>query len=89
MFTPARRKIVTTAFLPSVKLRVTVTIEIDAADYLEAAGHQKRLEGCLNPIKQEYPEAAIAVTERRLRRSQIVQQLRSIGVHSGKLRVYD
>ena len=35
--------------MPSVRLRATIAIDVDAADYLEAAEHQKKLNRTSRP----------------------------------------
>jgi hypothetical protein len=77
-----------TATMPNVKLRVTISIDIDAEDYLEAAEHQKKIQTYLASVQAEYPEAAILVKERRGPRPEISAS-RAVRVHSGKLRAYD
>jgi hypothetical protein len=51
--------------MPEVKLRLTIVIDIDAADYLEAADHQKKIEKHLTTLRIDYPSAAVAVRQRR------------------------
>jgi hypothetical protein len=67
---------------------VSLTIDIDAADYLEAGEHQKRLESCLEPVKEAYPGAVIAVVERRERRAAAPREPHYAGVPSGRLKAY-
>jgi hypothetical protein len=67
---------------------VTLTIDIDAADYLEAGEHQKRLESCLEPTMAAYPGAVITVVERRERRPTASREPRLAAVPSGKLKAY-
>ena len=54
-------------FMPSFNLKVTVTINIEAADFLEAAEHQRRLEQNIAPLLEAYPTANIAVGRTRSR----------------------
>lgn len=77
-----------TASMPNVKLRVTISIDIDARDYLEAAEHQKKIESYLSSVQTEYPSAEILVKERRGPRPETGAS-RAVRVHSGRLRAYD
>ncbi len=47
------------------RLRATITIEIEASDYREAAEHQACLETHLSAVRGDYPEARIVLSERR------------------------
>jgi hypothetical protein len=52
-----------------MKLCGQISIEFPAADYFTAAEHKKRLEDILRYIRDSYPEATLAVRERRERRA--------------------
>jgi len=71
-----------------MRLRAHITIDIDAADYLEAAEHQRKIETCLSSVKTDYPEAEVTVRERRGARPP-KPHVREVRVHSGRLRVYE
>ena len=75
--------------MPAVRLRVTMTIDIDATDYLEAAEHQKRLETCLGVVRDSYPSLAVEVRERRGAKSRAQAATRPFRVQSGKLNAYE
>jgi hypothetical protein len=75
--------------MPNVRLRATISIEVDAADYLEAAEHQRRLETHLSTVQGDYPEAWIAVTERRRSSGVAEARPRELRVRTGKLHAYD
>lgn len=83
-----KESIVATASMPNVKLRVTISIDIDARDYLEAAEHQKKIESYLSSVQAEYPGAEILVKERRGPRPESGAS-RAVRVRSGRLRAYD
>lgn len=51
--------------IPSVRLRVTIVVDIDAADYLEAGEHQKKIERHLDAMKIDYPAASLSLRQRR------------------------
>jgi hypothetical protein len=51
-----------------MKLWGQISIELEVADYVEAADHQRRLEALLARIREEYPEARLAMRERRERK---------------------
>jgi hypothetical protein len=51
-----------------MKLCGQISIEFPAADYFSAAEHKKRLEDILQYIRDSYPDATLAVKERRERK---------------------
>ena len=50
-----------------MKLRAEILIEMDVANYVEAAEHQKALQGYLDDLRGNYPEATLDIRERRQR----------------------
>jgi len=52
-----------------MKLCGQISIELTVGDFVEAADHQKRLEGLLSLIRGSYPEATLAMRERRERKA--------------------
>jgi hypothetical protein len=76
--------------MPTVRLRATICIELDAADYLEAAELQRRLESHLTVLRSDYPAVTVAVTERRRPAAIAGRALpRELRVRTGKLHAYD
>ncbi|HEY8004144.1 MAG TPA: hypothetical protein VIE16_07950 [Phenylobacterium sp.] len=51
-----------------MKLCGQISIELTVDDFVEAADHQKRLESLLKMIRDSYPDATLAMRERRQRR---------------------
>ena len=51
-----------------MKLRATIVIDIDAADFVEAADHQRTIEGFLIDLKRNYGDAAVDFRESRTTR---------------------
>ncbi len=51
-----------------MKLCGQISVELTVGDFVEAADHQKRLEGLLAQIRATYPDATLAVRERRQRK---------------------
>ena len=49
----------------TLKLRVEITLEIEALDFIEAAGHQKSLQAFELGLRAEYPTAVMTIKERR------------------------
>jgi hypothetical protein len=49
----------------TLKLRVDISIEIEAADFIEAAGHQAAFQRHLSELHAEYPQAVMTIRERR------------------------
>ncbi len=74
--------------MPNVRLRATIAIEVDAADYLEAAEHQKMLETHLSSVRTDYPEATITVIERRPQITAGAARPRTVKVRTGRLNSY-
>ena len=52
-----------------MKLRGQISIEFPAEDYFAIADHKRRLEDILSYIRDSYPEATLALRERRERRA--------------------
>jgi len=52
-----------------MKLCGQISIELNVDDFVEAADHQKRLEGLLRLIRDSYPDATLAMRERRQRKA--------------------
>jgi hypothetical protein len=48
-----------------IKLRATITIDIDATDYLDAARIQKEIEDLRNKLRDEYGPSECDLRERR------------------------
>jgi hypothetical protein len=69
-------------------LRATITIDVEAADYLEAAEHQKRLAAHMSQIRADFPDASAVLIERR-RPAAEPAVLRKLYERSGRLNNYD
>ena len=52
-----------------MKLCGQISVELTVGDYIEAADHQKRLEDILRLFRDAYPEAKLALRERRQRKA--------------------
>jgi hypothetical protein len=52
-----------------MKLCGQISVELNVGDYIEAADHQRRLEEILNQVRSAYPEATLAMRERRERKA--------------------
>ena len=50
-----------------MKLHGQISIELPAGDYFTLADHRKRLDDILAYIRSSYPEATLALRERRSR----------------------
>lgn len=48
-----------------MKLSGQISVELNVADYVEAADHQQRLEQILKQVRDIYPDATLAMRERR------------------------
>lgn len=71
-----------------MKLWGQISVELNVGDYVEAADHQKRLEDILNQVRELYPEAKLAMRERRQRRSTPVVRALPPGAGTGRLNAY-
>lgn len=52
-----------------MKLWGQISIELDVADYVAAADHQRRLQDIFEQVRVNYPQAQLTVRERRQRRA--------------------
>lgn len=52
-----------------MKLCGQISIELTVDDFVAAADHQKRLEALLATIRASYPDATLAMRERRERKT--------------------
>lgn len=50
-----------------MKLRAEISIELEAADFVGAAEHQRRIEELHNQVRQTYPAAVMVLRERKER----------------------
>ncbi len=78
----------------TLRLRAEITIDLDAADFLEAAEHQRRIEALIEAIRVEYAQAAFAFRPRRGPRSKkTVEQSNPAGAgirhYTGRLHAYE
>jgi hypothetical protein len=66
-----------------MRLRAEIAIEVEAADYLDAAKHQETLTHLMSTVRDRYPEASMSIRERRQRRG-----VRAGGPHGGQIKHY-
>lgn len=71
-----------------MKLWGQISVELNVEDFVEAADHQKRLEEILRVVKDAYPEATLAMRERRQRRPTPIVRARPPGLGTGRLNEY-
>lgn len=72
-----------------MRLRAQITIDIDAADYIEAARHQERLKLVADQIRGEYAHAVLELRERRQRESgRAAAPPKTFRPYTGKLSKY-
>jgi hypothetical protein len=71
------------------RLRATITIDVEAYDYLEAAEHQKKIEAQLSQVKGVYPDAWLVLSERRRPAAAGPAAPRDLHARSGRLNVYE
>lgn len=51
-----------------MELRAQITVDISAADFVEAADHQSRLTAFVEQLKKHYPGVQLMIRERRDRK---------------------
>ena len=77
----------------SLRLRAEITIDLDAADFLEAAEHQRRIEELIESVRQEYSQATFAFRPRRGPRNKKgatpTARPAEIKHYTGRLHAYD
>ncbi len=71
-----------------MKLCGQISVELTVGDYIEAADHQKRLEDILRLVRDAYPEAKLAMRERRQRKSQPLARATPRSAVTGALNRY-
>lgn len=74
-----------------MRVRATITIDIEAADFIEAAAHQRQCETLLGEVRRLYPPAVLEVRERRVaRRERVVAVNPALPPRSttGRLKTY-
>lgn len=76
-----------------MRLRASITVELEAADFVEAAGHQRRLQTLFDAVAAAYPKAEFELRERRVRAARRAEEGGSSGVtqlrdYTGKLNRY-
>ena len=76
-----------------MRLRASITVDIDAADYVEAANHQHQLQKLFEAVAAAYPAAEFQFRERRVRTARRPAGAESEGVtqlkhYTGKLSRY-
>jgi hypothetical protein len=49
-----------------LRLRAQITIDIEAADFVAAADHQKRVESFIDGIREVYSDTNLVLKERRI-----------------------
>jgi hypothetical protein len=49
----------------TLKLRIDISIEIEAADFIEAAAHQGAMQRHVESLRGEYPQVLMTIKERR------------------------
>ena len=71
-----------------MKLCGQISVELNVGDYIEAADHQKRLEGILRLVRDAYPEAKLAMRERRQRKAMPMTRAAPRSAATGALNHY-
>ena len=72
-----------------MKLCGQISVELNVGDYVEAADHQKRLEEILRLVRAAYPEATLAMRERRQRKAMPLARAPARAPSTGALNRYD
>jgi hypothetical protein len=70
-----------------MRLRAEIVVELEAADFVDAATHQNRLESFISQLSEAYPNVKLTLRERRDRGPKEAD-LRPSGHASGRLHRY-
>jgi hypothetical protein len=73
----------------NISLRAQITIDLQAADFAEAANHQHQLEELLNRIREVYRGAALEFRERRPRPPRSLPARRALKHYTGAVSRYE
>src|SRR5579859_2538110 len=73
----------------AMKLCGQISVELNVGDYIEAADHQKRLEDILKLVRDAYPDATLAMRERRQRKALPLTRAAPRSAATGVLNRYD
>ena len=71
-----------------MKLCGQISIELNVCDYIEAADHQKRREDILRLVRDAYPDATLAMRERRQRKAVPLSRAAPKAASTGALNRY-
>src|SRR5258705_5298215 len=72
----------------AMKLCGQISVELNVGDYIEAADHQKRLEDILKLVRDAYPDATLAMRERRQRKAMPLTRAAPHSAATGALNRY-
>jgi hypothetical protein len=73
----------------TLHLRAEIVVELEAADFVEAAAHQNRLETLMAQLRDVYPHAKLQIRERRDRGPRPSSPPRPRGHATGRLHHYE
>jgi hypothetical protein len=73
--------------VPKIQLRAEFLVDFDAADFVDAGSHQRRLAEVFAGLQQQYPDAKLSIRERR-QRGLKEQEFSPAAVSTGKLKTY-
>lgn len=74
--------------VPPLNLRVQITVDIGAEDFLQAADHQRMAEAFLATLRQTYPQAALSFRHLRTRGAPAARPVRRTRRSTGALSLY-
>ncbi len=72
-----------------MKLSGQISVELTVDDYIQAADHQKRLEDILKLVRDAYPNATLAMRERRQRKAAPLTRAAPRAAATGALHRYE
>jgi hypothetical protein len=72
-----------------MRLRAQIVIDIDAGDFSEAAGHQKRLERLFQAVRSEYDQAHLEFRQRRQRTLRTGAPAEGLRHYTGRMAEYE
>jgi hypothetical protein len=72
-----------------MRLRITIALEVEAGDFIQAASHQQRLQAFLERVRDPYPDASLRFWERREKAQRSAPSAGALKHYTGRLNRYE
>ncbi len=72
-----------------MRLRAEILIDIDAADFADAAAHQQRIERVFAAVRDSYDQAQLDFRQRRQRPQRLTAASNGVLHYTGAMSEYD